>query len=138
MLHHTLILLRRKIALVEKGVSAVLLPRLLLLALVAASALVAQTAQITGRVTDGSGAVVAGARVTVINSETGVRREVESNQDGYYSAPLLARGAYNVQAQQAGFKEIARTGLTLDEGQTLRLDFALEIGQVSERVEVSG
>lgn len=115
-----------------------LLRRLLLLALVAASALFAQTAQITGRVTDGSGAVVAGARVTVINSQTGVRREVESNQDGYYSAPLLARGAYNVQTQQAGFKEVVRTGLTLDEGQTLRLDFALEIGQVSERVEVSG
>jgi hypothetical protein len=98
----------------------------------------AQTAQITGRITDASGSVMVGTKVAVINTETGVRREIESNEEGYYTVPLLARGQYLVQASQAGFKEIVRTGLTLDEGQNLRLDFKLEIGQVSEKIEVSG
>lgn len=103
-----------------------------------AVALFAQSAQITGRVADSGGAIVVGAKVLVTNTETGVRRDLVTNQDGYYAAPLLARGTYTVQAQQAGFKEITRTGLTLDEGQTLRLDFTMEVGQVTERVEVSG
>lgn len=101
-------------------------------------ALFAQTAQITGRVADSSGAVVSGAKVTVTNTETGVRREIQSNGDGYYAAPLLIRGTYSIGVQQAGFKESVRSGLSLDEGQTLRMDFALEVGQVSEKIEVTG
>ncbi|MBY0503638.1 MAG: TonB-dependent receptor [Bryobacteraceae bacterium] len=103
-----------------------------------AACLLAQTAQITGRVADGGGAIIVGAKVAVTNTETGVRRDLLTNQDGYYTAPLLARGTYTVVAQQTGFKEITRKGLTLDEGQTLRLDFAMEIGQVSDKIEVSG
>ena len=98
----------------------------------------AQTAQITGRVVDSSGGIVPSARVAVTNTDTGVRREIETNQEGYYTAPLLARGAYTVVVQQGGFKESVRSGLTLDEGQTLRLDFTLDVGQVSEKIEVSG
>ncbi|HYI93884.1 MAG TPA: TonB-dependent receptor [Bryobacteraceae bacterium] len=97
-----------------------------------------QTAQITGRITDSTGSVIVGAKVTVINTETGVRREIESNTEGYFTAPLLVRGLYTVQATQIGFKEVVRSGLTLDEGQNMRLDFLLEVGQISERVEVSG
>ncbi len=100
--------------------------------------LLAQTAQITGRVTDSAGGIMAGATVAVINTETGVRRELVSNEEGYYTAPLLARGTYSLQARQAGFKEALRSGLSLDEGQVLRIDFTMEIGQVTERVEVSG
>jgi outer membrane receptor protein involved in Fe transport len=97
-----------------------------------------QTAQITGRITDSARAVIVGAQVSVVNTETGVRRELLSNEEGYYTAPLLARGTYSVQAKQPGFKESLRTGLSLDEGQVLRIDFTMEVGQVSERVEVSG
>ncbi len=97
-----------------------------------------QTAQITGRITDSTGSVIVGAKITVINNETGVRRELESNNEGYFTAPLLVRGLYTVHATQTGFKEIVRSGLTLDEGQNMRLDFLLEVGQVSDRVEVSG
>ncbi len=114
------------------------LVQLFSVAILFAATLLAQTAQITGRVTDGGGAIVVGAKVAVTNTETGVRRDIVTNQEGYYTAPLLARGTYRVQAQQAGFKESVRTGLTLDEGQILRLDFAMEVGQVSERIEVSG
>lgn len=106
--------------------------------LLGAMAVHAQTAQITGRVADASDAVVLGAKVAVINTETGVRREIATNADGYYAAPLLIRGTYSVRVQQGGFKESVRSGLTLDEGQTLRIDFALEVGQVSEKVEVTG
>lgn len=97
-----------------------------------------QTAQITGRITDAGGAIIVGANVAVVNTETGVRRELLSNAEGYYTAPLLARGTYSVQARQSGFKEVLRSGLSLDEGQTLRIDFAMEVGQVTEKVEVSG
>ncbi|MBM3784884.1 MAG: hypothetical protein FJW30_11025 [Acidobacteria bacterium] len=109
-----------------------------LLFLAASLAALAQTAQITGRVADSSGAIVGGARVYVTNTGTGVARELQTNSEGYYAAPLLARGTYSVRAQQTGFKEIVRSGLTLDEGQTLRIDFALEVGQVSEKIEVTG
>jgi hypothetical protein len=108
------------------------------LLLVLASAAHGQTAQITGRVVDSSGGILPAAKVSVTNKETGVRRDLETNQDGYYTASLLARGSYTVVAQQPGFKELVRSGLTLDEGQTLRLDFTLEIGQVTESIEVSG
>lgn len=107
-------------------------------ALLLSVAAFAQTAQITGRVADSSGAVVGGAKVAVVHTDTGVRREIQTNGEGYYAAPLLARGSYSVRVQQAGFKESIRSGVTLDEGQTLRLDFALEVGQVSERIEVTG
>ena len=54
--------------------------------------LCAQTAQITGRVADSSNAIMTNAKVSIENTETGVRRQVLSNDEGYYSAPLLARG----------------------------------------------
>ena len=114
------------------------LTRVVFCSIALSCALNAQTAQITGRVADPTGAVISGAKVLLTNRDTGVRREIQTNADGYYSAPLLARGMYTVQAQQPGFKEIVRNGLTLDEGQTLRLDLALEVGQVSEKIEVSG
>lgn len=108
------------------------------LALLAPGLLLAQSAQITGRVADSSGAIIANVRLSILNTETGVDRTTVSNSEGYYSVPLLARGSYRVSAQLAGFKEVVRKGLTLDEGQTLRLDITLEVGQVSERIEVSG
>lgn len=111
---------------------------LLPILLFSASLLQAQSAQITGRVSDDSGASVANVRMLVVNTETGVERTATTNSDGYYTVPLLARGNYMVRAQMAGFKETARKNLTLDEGQTLRLDLGLEVGQVTEKIEVSG
>lgn len=98
----------------------------------------AQTAQITGRVSDSTGASVGDAPVSVTNTGTGVRRDIKTSADGYYTAPLLARGTYSIEVKQPGFKESVRSGVTLDEGQVLRLDFDLQLGQVQERVEVSG
>ena len=68
--------------------------RLPLLAWLAAAAVYAQTAQITGRVTDASGAVAPGAAITVRNVGTGIDRRVTTNVDGYYAVPLLSPGQY--------------------------------------------
>jgi outer membrane receptor protein involved in Fe transport len=99
---------------------------------------VAQTAQITGRVTDASQAILVGANVSLVNTETGVRRTVQTNADGYFTVPLLSRGTYRIEVQQTGFKNAIRPDVPLDEGQILRADFVLELGQVTESVEVSG
>lgn len=96
-----------------------------------------QSAQITGRVVDATGAVVVGAKVAVANTETGIERALSTNNDGYYTAPSLTRGSYKVTVSQTGFKSAVRSGLTLDEGGILKIDFALEIGQVTQEIQVS-
>lgn len=98
----------------------------------------AQTAQVTGRVTDTAEAVVPGATVTVTNADTGIARNATTNEEGYYTVPLLTGGSYQVAVSKEGFKQLTRPGVTLDEGQTQRLDFALEVGAVAEIVEVTG
>lgn len=98
----------------------------------------AQTAQITGRVTDTAEAVVPGAAVNITNVDTGIARNSTTNEEGYYTVSLLPRGNYQVAINREGFKGLTKSGITLDEGQTQRLDFALEVGLVSENVEVTG
>ena len=103
-----------------------------------ASPLLCQTAQITGRVVDSSEGVIGGAVVAIKNLATGVVREVETNETGYFTAPLLSRGQYEVTVTMTGFRAARRADITLDEGQVLRLDFALEVGEVTESIEVTG
>lgn len=95
------------------------------------------TAQITGRVLDPSGAVIPAAVITVINEDTGVKLHSESNDLGYYTVPLLQPGAYRVTVQKPGFKPTTRTGIVLQVDQIARLDFVLEVGAVTETVEVA-
>ncbi|MEN6535888.1 MAG: TonB-dependent receptor [Bryobacteraceae bacterium] len=106
-------------------------------AVLAASSLAfGQTAQITGRIVDSSDAIVTGGRVVVLNTGTGIQRETASNEAGYYTVALLPKGSYQATVQKDGFRTIARSGIELDEGQALRLDFRLEVGQVTEAIEV--
>lgn len=102
-----------------------------------AAPLWSQSAQMTGRITDPTGAVVPEATVSVIASETGVRRRVSSNQEGYYTVPLLQPGRYEVTVQKEGFKAINRQGIELAVGEISRLDFVLELGNTTEVVEVT-
>ncbi|MCU0226099.1 MAG: carboxypeptidase regulatory-like domain-containing protein [Bryobacterales bacterium] len=97
----------------------------------------AQSAQITGRVIDESGALVPDVAVKVTNTGTGIVREVKTNAAGYYTVPLLTRGAYTVSAEATGFQLTRLTDITLDEGQVQRVDISLRLGQVTESVEVS-
>jgi len=109
----------------------------MLLALVASATALAQTASVTGRITDPSGALVPEATVTVESVETGLRTTVQSNEQGYYNIPSLLPGAYNFSVSKAGFKPLRQTNLRLQVQQVARLDVALEVGGVTESVEVS-
>jgi hypothetical protein len=102
-----------------------------------AGALFAQTAQITGRVTDATGAVVPGATVTVTNVATGAERRVVTNETGYYTVPLLPPGEYRIALEQKGFKPITQSGVVLQVDQRAELNFTLEVGTLAESVEVA-
>jgi len=96
------------------------------------------TATITGVATDGSGAILPGVSIVIVNEGTGLTRTTISNEAGNYTAPLLPIGTYRVEAQLPGFRKEIRRGITLQLDQHARVDFVLEIGQVEQVVEVIG
>ena len=112
----------------------------LALAFLAAPTVTAQTFRgtILGTVTDPSGAVVSGAKVTVRNVATGLERTTETSADGSYSVPELPIGTYTVTITQSGFQTAVTTGVVVDVASERRVDAALKAGQVSTTVEVSG
>ena len=97
-----------------------------------------QTAQVTGIITDSSAASVPGASITVTNADTGINRKAISTEDGNYTIPLLPPGTYNIQVQKEGFRAITQSDLNLQLEQVARLNFTLEIGQLTEQVNISG
>jgi hypothetical protein len=112
---------------------------LLCAALAAITPLRAQNyGEITGTVSDSSGAVVAEATVTITHVSTNAARQVKTNASGNYDAPFLVPGIYNVQAEHAGFKLENRNGIDLQVGAVARIDFMMQVGQISESVQVSG
>lgn len=114
-----------------------MLKRLLVVSVLCGGALLAQTAtQILGLVSDSSGAVVAGAKVTAKHIRTGDVRTTTSNDTGNYIFPLLAIGEYELTCTSPGFKSELRTGITLQLQQQARFDFTLSVGQQVETVEV--
>jgi len=105
----------------------------------AAASLLAQSASGTflGVVKDATGAVVPGATITIVNRDTGFRRELASNQVGEYEAPYIPLGSYTITAKAKGFRSVERTGLTLQVDQKARVDFTLPVGDVAETVSVT-
>ena len=93
---------------------------------------------ILGTVTDSSGAAIAGAKVSIVNVDTAVAVNVETNKDGYYTSPGLNVGNYQVVAEHYGFKKAVRNGLVLQVDQQAEINIRLDIGAVSESVEVTG
>jgi len=91
---------------------------------------------ISGRVSDPTQAAVPGAEIVVKNADTGLELRAESNPEGLFTFSLLPPGGYKVSARASGFRPVTRTAQLLT-GQTLRADFTLELGTVSEAVEVS-
>src|SRR2546422_154168 len=111
----------------------------LVLLLVLALPLAGQTfGEITGVVTDTTGGVLVGAGITVRNLATNHLRRVKTNATGNYTVPFLVPGIYDVQAESSGFKAAIRRGVDLQVGAAARIDFALEVGEISQRVEVTG
>jgi hypothetical protein len=94
--------------------------------------------EITGALTDTTGGVLVGAQITVRNTATNQVRQVVTNATGNYSVPFLVPAIYDVQAERPGFKLATRSGVDLQVGAVVRIDFALEVGEISQRVEVSG
>jgi Carboxypeptidase regulatory-like domain len=105
-----------------------------------AGAVFAQTFRgtILGTVTDASGALVAGAKVSVKNVNTGLERTTETSGDGSYSVPELPIGSYTVTISQTGFQTAVTSGVSVDVATERRVDAQLKTGQVSQAVEVSG
>ena len=98
----------------------------------------AQTAQVTGRITDQTGAVIAGANITATHTGTGINRDVVSNDEGYFTLPLLNPGEYRIAVKKDGFKPLVQPSVTLQVNQVARLDYTLETGAVTETVNVTG
>ena len=94
-------------------------------------------AQITGRVTDSSEAVVPEVQISVVDVDRRVERNVRTNETGYYRVPFLEAGNYRLLVRKEGFKPISRSGITLEIGQVARLDFVLEVGALADKIEVT-
>src|SRR5579862_5779663 len=77
---------------------------------------------ITGVVRDSSGAVVPSAKITITNTATNVTNSAVSNDQGEYTVPSLAVGAYNVRFEKEGFRPTETRGINLDAAQTVRAD----------------
>src|SRR3984893_18636004 len=93
---------------------------------------------LSGTITDQSGAAVAGARLSIRNTATGVSTDVTTNASGFYSAPNLLPGTYEVTATAAGFATEVNAGVVLTVGAQQVLNIPLRVGQVTEKVEVTG
>ncbi len=105
----------------------------------ASAALMAQTgggATLVGTVTDSTGASVASAKVTVVNTGTNFVTETTTGSDGAYYVPYLIPGDYRVKVSAAGFKEFVREGLTLRSADVPRIDIKLDIGATTDSVTV--
>jgi hypothetical protein len=113
---------------------------LLILVVVSSTAALAQTgtSNITGTVRDATGAVVPGATVTAKNEATGVTNTQTTTDSGLYAFSSLPVGVYTITIEKQGFKTLQKTNNVLEVGTPLVVDSALEVGQVSETVNVQG
>ncbi|MGH9674257.1 MAG: carboxypeptidase-like regulatory domain-containing protein, partial [Bryobacteraceae bacterium] len=111
----------------------------ILIAMFACAGLWAQTERgnITGSVTDSSGARIPGAMVTITNVATNQSSSVTSTEAGDYNLPGLSPGTYRVEFSASGFKKSVREGIVVTASGTIRADARMEVGQVSETVEVT-
>jgi hypothetical protein len=96
-----------------------------------------QTGEVTGTVTDVSGALVAGANVTATNTAMQQVRTATSNDTGTYTFPYLQSGNYDLRAEKAGFKVITNPGVSVQLGDVARINFGMEVGTVSQNVVVT-
>src|SRR5262245_31033306 len=96
------------------------------------------TGSISGVVSDPTGALIPGVKVTVTNTGTNVSKSVITGASGAYRVPFLFFGTYQVKAEHEGFKTSQRDNVSLSTSEDVRVDFSLAVGEVTEVVEVSG
>ncbi len=92
---------------------------------------------ISGRVTDPSGAVIAGANVVVSNTAMGTKTAIETNSEGIYRAPLLSPGLYDIEVSAPGFKKALRNAVEVRVADRLDINIAMEIGASEQQVTVA-
>jgi hypothetical protein len=97
----------------------------------------AQTASISGRVSDPTGAAIGSAPVTIKNTGTSATQTATTDAQGRYLVPDLPIGTYDLSASKTGFQTAVRSGVTLTVGSAPVVDFQLAVGQTSETVNVS-
>src|SRR5215207_590270 len=95
------------------------------------------TTELRGRVSDTQGAVLPGVTVTVRNQDTGMYRETVSGDDGSFIATGIVPGRYEVTAELQGFKKFLRRDLVLEVGKTASIEVPLEVGALTETVNVT-
>ncbi len=93
--------------------------------------------EVTGRVSDSSSAGVPGAKITLTSTGTNAVRTTTTTDSGDYTLPSVPPGFYNLKTEHAGFKTATSNNVEVQVQQTVRLDIVLQVGQVSESVEVS-
>ena len=122
-----------------RGCGGVILPHLLILCLVSASAYAQDpTGTLEGVITDPTAAAIGNARVTVANRETGFSKEAEAATDGFYRVLQLPIGRYAVTIQAPGFATLVREEIEVNVSQTVRLNAQLQLSSVTETVKVAG
>src|SRR6187431_487216 len=94
------------------------------------------TAQISGTVRDQSAAVLPGVEITATQTETGVARKTITNETGTYVLSNLALGPYKLEAALPGFRTFVQSGIVLQVNSSPAINPVMEVGQVSEQVEV--
>src|SRR5438093_7791203 len=108
----------------------------LVIVITTASAWAQATAQISGSVRDQSAAVLPGVEITATQTDTGVSRMTITNEAGLYVMPNLALGPYRLQAALQGFRTFVQTGIILQVNSSPVINVVLDVGQVSEAIEV--
>ena len=95
------------------------------------------TAQISGRVTDATGALIPGADVQATQTDTGLTRSTVTNETGAYALPSLPTGPYRLEVTLPGFQTFVQTGITLEVNGNPEISVVLQVGQVTQTVEVT-
>src|SRR3954452_1497383 len=113
--------------------------RSLALAVVAVACLLAQSGSstISGTIKDPTGAGLPAASVKVVNEQTGAALDTASNETGLFRVVSLVPGSYRLEVESAGFQKLVRGGVTVEVGQVLAIDLALQIGAASETVTIT-
>src|ERR1035438_9995424 len=93
---------------------------------------------ISGTVSDSSAAAISGAEVTLTNTSTAEKRVQQTGSDGLYSFVSLLPATYRIDVEKSGFKRISRPDIIVEVGQSARIDLTMQVGDVTQTVEVTG
>ena len=104
----------------------------------ATTPMMAQQSGLTGTVTDTTGAVIVAADVTLVNSDTGVSLPAQTNEAGVFNFALVQPGTYELRCESVGFKTYRQSGLVMETGLIKTAAIQLEIGEITETIEVTG